>query len=122
MNPILTKGTGKLTWQTNQNPGKTFTELFRKEGWINASVEVKDIKIDSQIATVDFTPGVVAAMNQHTARETAVLPAIVQTIADYYGVSQVKLTVGGLILSPDTLPIPANGIWEVNPSWLGSNP
>ena len=82
MNPILTKGTGKLTWQTNQNPGKTFTELFRKEGWINASVEVKDIKIDSQIATVDFTPGVVAAMNQHTARETAVLPAIVQTIAD----------------------------------------
>ena len=121
MNPILTKGTGKLTWQTNQNPGKTFTELFRKEGWINASVEVKDIKIDSQIATVDFTPGVVAAMNQHTARETAVLPAIVQTIADYYGVSQVKLTVGGLILSPDTLPIPANGIWEVNPSWLGSN-
>ncbi len=122
MNPILTKGTGKLTWQTNQNPGKTFTELFRKEGWINASVEVKDIKIDSQIATVDFTPGVVAAMNQHTARETAVLPAIVQTIADYYGVSQVKLTVGGLILSPDTLPMPANGIWEVNPSWLGSNP
>ena len=122
MNPILTKGTGKLTWQTNQNPGKTFTELFRKEGWINASVEVKDIKIDSQIATVDFTPGVVAAMNQHTARETAVLPAIVQTIADYYGVSQVKLTVGGLILSPDTLQIPANGIWEVNPSWLGSNP
>lgn len=122
MNPILTKGTGKLTWQTNQNPGKTFTELFRKEGWINASVEVKDIKIDSQIATVDFTPGVVAAMNQHTARETAVLPAIVQTIADYYGVSQVKLTVGGLVLSPDTLPIPANGIWEVNPSWLGSNP
>ena len=122
MNPILTKGTGKLTWQTNQNPGKTFTELFRKEGWINSSVEVKDIKIDSQIATVDFTPGVVAAMNQHTARETAVLPAIVQTIADYYGVSQVKLTVGGLILSPDTLPIPANGIWEVNPSWLGSNP
>ena len=122
MNPILTKGTGKLTWQTNQNPGKTFTELFRKEGWINASVEVKDIKIDSQIVTVDFTPGVVAAMNQHTARETAVLPAIVQTIADYYGVSQVKLTVGGLILSPDTLPIPANGIWEVNPSWLGSNP
>ena len=122
MNPILTKGTGKLTWQTNQNPGKTFTELFRKEGWINASVEVKDIKIDSQIATVDFTPGVVAAMNQHTARETAVLPAIVQTIADYYGVSQVKLTVGGLILSPDTLPIPANGIWEVNPSWLGPNP
>ena len=121
MNPILTKGTGKLTWQTNQNPGKTFTELFRKEGWINASVEVKDIKIDSQIATVDFTPGVVAAMNQHTARETAVLPAIVQTIADYYGVSQVKLTVGGLILSPDTLPMPANGIWEVNPSWLGSN-
>ena len=121
MNPILTKGTGKLTWQTNQNPGKTFTELFRKEGWINASVEVKDIKIDSQIATVDFTPGVVAAMNQHTARETAVLPAIVQIIADYYGVSQVKLTVGGLILSPDTLPIPANGIWEVNPSWLGSN-
>ena len=122
MNPILTKGTGKLTWQTNQNPGKTFTELFRKEGWINASVEVKDIKIDSQIATVDFTPGVVAAMNQHTAREMAVLPAIVQTIADYYGVSQVKLTVGGLILSPDTLPMPANGIWEVNPSWLGSNP
>ena len=122
MNPILTKGTGKLTWQTNQNPGKTFTELFRKEGWINASVEVKDIKIDSQIATVDFTPGVVAAMNQHTTRETAVLPAIVQTIADYYGVSQVKLTVGGLILSPDTLPIPTNGIWEVNPSWLGSNP
>ena len=122
MNPILTKGTGKLTWQTNQNPGKTFTELFRKEGWINASVEVKDIKIDSQIATVDFTPSVVAAMNQHTARETAVLPAIVQTIADYYGVSQVKLTVGGLILSPDTLPMPANGIWEVNPSWLGSNP
>ena len=122
MNPILTKGTGKLTWQTNQNPGKTFTELFRKEGWINASVEVKDIKIDSQIATVDFTPGVVAAMNQHTARETAVLPAIAQTIADYYGVSQVKLTVGGLILSPDTLPMPANGIWEVNPSWLGSNP
>lgn len=122
MNPILTKGTGHLTWQTNQNPGKTFTELFRKEGWINSSVEVKDVKIESQTALVDFTPGIVAAMNQHTARETAVLPAIVQTIADYYGVKQVKLTVGGLILTPDTLPMPDNGIWEVNPNWLGTNP
>ena len=96
--------------------------MFRKEGWINSSVEVKDIKIESQTALVDFTPGIVAAMNQHTARETAVLPAIVQTIADNYGVKQVKLTVGGLILTPDTLPMPDNGIWEVNPNWLGTNP
>lgn len=121
MNPILTRGQGQLTWQTNQNPGTTFTELFRKEGWINTTVEVKDIKIEDQVAVVDFTPGVVAAMNQHTARETAVLPAIVQTVADYYGVTRVKLTVGGLILSPDTLPIPPNGIWEVNPAWLGTH-
>ena len=116
--PLLQWTNAALTWKTNQDLSQSFTELFRTQKWLTQQVSINTIRLVDNVVEVDFTPGIVAAMNQHVATETAVIPAIVQTIAAYYQVENVKLTVNGAILAPDILKIPTNGVWAVNPQWL----
>lgn len=118
--PILLAEKGLLNVQTNETLAQAFTSLFREKGWLNEQVSIQQISVDdANMVSVDFTPGIVAAVNAHIGKEERLLPAIIQTIADYYQVQQVRLTVGGLILTPDRLLVPTDGIWQVEPQWLG---
>ena len=116
--PLLTTEEGVISHQTGESLETAFTALFNQKGWL-AQVVIQHISLDAnQVLTVDFTPGIVAAMNAQPAQEEGILPAIVQTFANYYGVKQVKLTVNGAILLPDRLTLPSEGIWQVEDSWL----
>ena len=116
--PLLQSAEAELTWKTNQPWEQTWTQLFRDKKWLNNKVSVNAINVQADLVEIDFTPGIVAAMNQHKATEKAVIPAIVQTIANYYHVKQVKITVNGSILAPDQLEVQPNGIWKVEAKWL----
>ena len=116
--PLLQTGQAALTWQTNQEMGQSWTQLMRAQGWLNDQVELKSVQRQGDVLQLDFTPGIVAAINQHPAGEVGVIPAMVATLANYYGVNQVKLTVNQAILLPDKLELPTNGVWQVSPEWL----
>lgn len=116
---ILQRESALLSCQTNETLAQAFTELFREKGWLNDQVSIQELVLDNNVVTVDFTSGIVASVNAHVGQEERLLPAIVQTLADYYQVQHVRLTVGGLILTPDRLVVPADGIWQVDAQWLG---
>lgn len=116
---ILQRESALLNRQTNETLAQAFTSLFREKGWLNDQVSIQELVLDNNVVTVDFTPGIVASVNAHANQEERLLPAIVQTLADYYQVQHVRLTVGGLILTPDRLAVPADGIWQVDAQWLG---
>lgn len=116
---ILQRESALLNRQTNETLAQAFTSLFREKGWLNDQVSIQELVLDNNVVTVDFTPGIVASVNAYANQEERLLPAIVQTLADYYQVQHVRLTVGGLILTPDRLAVPADGIWQVDAQWLG---
>lgn len=115
--PLLKDFEVTLTWQTNQPIETTLTNMFREQKWLTSDVQINRILLIDNILYVDFSSGVVAAMNKHVAGEKAVLPAMVQTLSDYFGVDQIVFTVYESLLSPDILPFPEKGIWKVDPQW-----
>ena len=115
--PLLKDFDVTLTWQTNQPIETTLTNMFREQKWLTQDVQINRILLIDGVLYVDFSSGVVAAMSKHVAGEKAVLPAMVQTLSDYFGVDNVVFTVYESLLLPDTLPFPENGIWQVNPQW-----
>ncbi|UUX33079.1 GerMN domain-containing protein [Fundicoccus culcitae] len=115
---LLVPATANFNWQTNSSAASIFTQLFRNQNWIDDTVSINSIQLMEDAVTIDFTPGVVAAMNRHPATEQGVIPAIVTTMSDLFNVTNVILTVNGNGLLPDTLPYPTAGSWQVNPAWL----
>ncbi|MFK8243519.1 MULTISPECIES: GerMN domain-containing protein [unclassified Facklamia] len=103
-----------LSWQTNDQITTLYTQLFQTLGWIAENVQVNAISLNNDVLNIDFSSGVVAAMNQHPATEVGVIPAMVQTLSNHFGVKKIFLSVNGLGLLPDSLPYPDGGIWIVN--------
>lgn len=102
-----------LQWETNQEPAEVWSAFFKKMHWMTEEIMLNQvIKLDDQQVQIDFTPGIVNAMNQHPHKEYGVIPAIVKTVSAYYNVPYVKLTVNGAALLPDHLMFPENGIWQ----------
>lgn len=117
LNKLITKAVS-LTWQTNDDLANIYTKLFTAENWLNQSVKINQIALLNNQLSLDFTPGVVAAMNANEFSEVGVLPAIVATLTHHFDVDSVALTVNGLGLLPDILPYPDGGIWSFNEQWL----
>lgn len=110
-----------FAFQTNDTMARAFQRLFTEQKWITSDIVINSISVDDAgIATVDFSSGVVSAFNQHSSKETGVIPAIVTTIGHFLDVTQVRLTVNNNGLLPDTLPYPPKGIYEVDASWLAN--
>ena len=118
---ILALETVPMGYQTNDSMARAFQRLFTEQGWISQDITINSLIVDeNRVATIDFSSGVVAAMNQHPSKENGVIPAIVTTIGDFLDVSEVRLTVNQNGLLPDTLPYPPNGMYQINPSWLAN--
>lgn len=118
---ILAWETVPMGYQTNDSMVRAFQRLFTEQGWISQDITINSLSVDeNRVATIDFSSGVVATMNQHPSKENGVIPAIVTTIGDFLGVSEVRLTVNNNGLLPDTLPYPPNGIYQIDPSWLAN--
>lgn len=115
---LLTQKEVDINWQTNSTAGSIMTQFFRNQNWLNDSVSINSVSLMENTVTVDFTAGVVAAMNSHPTKEQGVIPAIVATMADLFSVENVVLTVNGNGLLPDVLPYPTGGSWQVDPSWM----
>lgn len=103
-----------LFWQTNFNLEASFQELFRNQSWISDEIVVQDISLDQETVYLDFSPGIVAVMNEHPAGENAVIASIVKTIGDYLNRDQVRLTVDGSGLLPTYIEYPAMGIYHTD--------
>lgn len=118
---LLATESVEFSWQTNDTLAKAFQRLFIEQGWMTDQMVINQMNVEGGTATVDFSAGIVAAINAHPATEVGVIPAIVATIGNFYGVEQVMLTVNGNGLSPDTLPYPPNGIYTMEESWFSAD-
>ena len=105
-----------FAWQTNYSLGKAFQEIWRQEGLIDETVEVISISVDaSGLGIVDFTPGVVAVLNQYPASEEAIIQSLVQSVGHFLQVEEVRLTVNGNGLLPNSGNYPDGGVYPVTP-------
>lgn len=103
----------EFVWQTNGLIGRVFTDMLRFAGLIDDTVQVNDVFIDSSnVAVIDFTPGLVSVLNQKDAPEQMVIQAIVETVAHFTDCQQVRLTVNGNGLLPNTIEYPTDGIYK----------
>lgn len=118
---LLATESVEFSWQTNDTLAKAFQRLFIEQGWMTDQITINQMSVTDGTVTVDFSAGIVAAMNEHPATETGVIPAMVATIGNFYGVDQVMLTVNGNGLLPNTLPYPQSGIYTIEESWFTSN-
>ena len=117
--PMLESERVARTWQTNDSLAQSFQRLFQDQAWIGPDIQVLDVSLNQQgIATVSFSPGVVASFSQHPAGEYAVIAAIVQNVADHFKVQQVQVLVQGNWMLTTTFPAPPASTYQVDPNWL----
>lgn len=114
---VLVDDVAPIKFQTNEESANIYTKLFQTLGWITPDISVNKINKETYYINVDFTPGIVAAMNQNEVTERGVIPAIVMTMIEHYGVEAVQLTVNGLGMTPNTISYPDGGLWYPNDMW-----
>lgn len=119
--PIAVNGQEKLEandvnfkWQTNQNPASSFQEILRELEIIDESIQVQDVRYDNDIVYFEFSPGVVAVLNSYDASEYGIIGALVVSLGEFYDSQQVRITVNGNGMLPQTVPYPTNGIYQVD--------
>lgn len=111
---LVEPSTAPFKWQTNQNYANAFDSLLKDLGILNETITVNAVSLEEGVAVIDFTPGVVAVLNSYDAPEQAVIASIVTTVGDFFNTDQVRLTVSGVGMLPDTIDYPANGIYQVS--------
>lgn len=114
---VLVDDVAPIKFQTNEESANIYTKLFQTLGWITPDISVNKINKETYYINVDFTPGIVAAMNQNEVTERGIIPAIVMTMIEHYGVEAVQLTVNGLGMTPNTISYPDGGLWYPNDMW-----
>lgn len=100
-------------WQTNASLASAFDELFKELDIIDDTITVQNITAADGVVTIDFSPGVVAVLNAYPASEQSVIAAIVGTLGAFFNEGQVRITVNGNGMLPNTVPYPENGIYQV---------
>lgn len=112
-NELVKQAQGTFSWQTNGSLANGFQQMFRDQQWIDQSIYINQLWVDNQnVATIDFTPGVVAVLDEHPTSEAAVIQAIVRTVGDFLHTNQVRLTVNGTPMIPNQSPAPEGGIYQ----------
>lgn len=114
---VLVDDVAPIKFQTNEESANIYTKLFQTLGWITPDISVNKINKETYYINVDFTPGIVVAMNQNEVTERGIIPAIVMTMIEHYGVEAVQLTVNGLGMTPNTISYPDGGLWYPNDMW-----
>lgn len=114
---VLVDDVAPIKFQTNEESANIYTKLFQTLGWITPDISVNKINKETYYINVDFTPGIVAAMNQNEVTERGIIPAIVMTMIEHYSVEAVQLTVNGLGMTPNTISYPDGGLWYPNDMW-----
>lgn len=116
-NTLINKQSQEFHWQTNDTMINALTFVFRNNNWINSEQSVKDIKIEGDLATVTFSPTVVAQFNQHPQGEQAVIASIIANICKFTGVEKVCLKTNESNLVPWTYYVQNNGIYNYDEEW-----
>lgn len=119
---MVEPSTATFKWQTNGNYASSFDEMFKEMGIIDESITVNSVRVENNVVILDFTPGVVAVLNSNDAPEQAVIASIVTTLGDFFNEEQVRLTVSGSGMLPDTIEFPTNGIYQVSTVTQGITP
>lgn len=111
---LVKESLGTFAFQTNGSLAQAFQQIFRDLGIIDASIVVNKVYVDaSNVATIDFTPGVVAVLNNYNASEEAVINSIIYTMAEFFQTNKVRITVNDNGLLPNTVPYPEGGIYQI---------
>ncbi len=93
----------QISFQTGEDSENVLEKLLKKEATddtylplLGPNVEINDIYLDKEgIVNVDFSTDFVKEMNAGAGYESLILQSIVNTLGDYYGASQVSITLGG---------------------------
>lgn len=115
---LLSDQSVNIGWQTNDQLARSLTQVFRDQKLIGPNISINTIQVDSGLTVIDFTPGVVATLNAFPQGEKVAIATIVAILNRLTGENQVMITVNGLVMAPDTLPVPPNGIYTYNPEWM----
>lgn len=116
---LVRESQGTFAFQTNGSLASAFQQMFRELGIIDDTIMVNSVSVNSNnVAVIDFTPGVVAVFNNYNASEEAVINSIVYTLGEFFQTNQVRLTVNGNGLLPNSITYPEGGIYTIQ---LGNN-
>ncbi|AGA68190.1 sporulation/spore germination protein [Desulfitobacterium dichloroeliminans LMG P-21439] len=91
----------QLSFKTNDITKQVFEQEFKKKAanqgkLIGDNVKIKSLHLNQDGRVyVDFTKNLVAEMNAGAGYEGMILQSIANTLGDYYGVSEVNLTLEG---------------------------
>ncbi|MEL1135727.1 GerMN domain-containing protein [Desulfitobacterium sp. THU1] len=91
----------QLSFKTNDITKQVFEGEFKKQAANHGKLIGENVKIKSLYLNqdgrvyVDFTKNLVTEMNAGAGYEGMILQSIVNTLGDYYGVSEVNLTIEG---------------------------
>ncbi|MBG9984162.1 GerMN domain-containing protein [Aerococcaceae bacterium DSM 111022] len=111
---LVKESQGTFAFQTNGSLASAFQQMFREIGIIDDTIMVNNVYVDSNnVAIIDFTPGVVAVFNNYDASEEAVINSIVYTMGEFFQTNQVRLTVNGNGLLPNSITYPEGGIYNI---------
>ena len=111
---MVETATATFKWQTNGNYASAFDEMFKELGIIDETITVNSVAVENNVVMLDFTPGVVAVLSSYDAPEQAVIASIVTTLGNFFNEEQVRLSVSGSGMLPDTIGYPTNGIYQVS--------
>ena len=111
---MIEAGQATFKWQTNGSLTNAFDEMFKEMNIINDTITIQSVAVEDGVVLLDFTPGVVAVLNSYDAPEQAVIASIVTTLGNFFNTEQVRLSVSGNGMLPDTIEYPTNGIYDVS--------
>ncbi|XJS10663.1 GerMN domain-containing protein [Aerococcaceae bacterium WGS1372] len=111
---MVESSTAAFKWQTNSDYASPFDSLLKDIGILDDTIKVNSVTLEGDVAIIDFTPGVVAVLNSYDAPEQAVIASIVTTVGNFFNTDQVRITVNGSGMLPDTIEYPINGVYQVS--------
>lgn len=111
---MIEAGQANFKWQTNGSLTNAFDEMFKEMNIIDDTITIQSVTVEDGVVLLDFTPGVVAVLNSYDAPEQAVIASIVTTLGNFFNTDQVRLSVSGNGMLPDTIEYPTNGIYDVS--------
>lgn len=100
--------------QSNGSLSRAFDEIFTNLGFIDETISVNSVCLNANgVAVIDFTPGLVAVLNQYDGSEASVINSIVSTLGYFFDTDQVRIEVNGNGMLANTVPFQDGGIYQV---------
>lgn len=110
----------QISFKTNDDTGNKLVEAAKEttkkvEPMLSGNVKINSLYLnDDNVVYVDFSKELVTEMNAGSGYETLILQCITNTLGNYYGVTEVKITLDGNLYESGHYMMKENETFKVN--------